>query len=552
MHEPTFLDSHVEPCPPEMALSVYVDRELEPEEARRVDVHLLHCRACREIVVALDEETVALRTALFAEESVEVERPAENVAESLVWSVGMAAAASFAGLGAGAWALVSLLPSDLDWLNPFDVGALFTLFFDTAVVLREQGPALYQFGVASAAILSASFLLTSSFTLAIRRLVSPRSAMMLLGLAYPIAWSAMPATAIEFLTDQETLTIEVDEVVEQTWFTTAESVEIEGTLRGDLMAFGDRVVIKGLLDGNLVSGARRIEIEGRVTGSIVTFGDRVRIAGEVDRNVYSAAGQTTLAEGGRVGGDLASVGDGLQVSGLVARDLMAYLDWLELRGEVGRDLVARVEEIDVVSTARIGRDLELYHREEPAQLVVDDAAMVGGETRIEPAESEHPGRWHRFSSTGFYVRFVLSWAAAFLAGLLIFRLAPWVLHGTFRTSRDLLRPLGVGFVTVFAVPIGLVLVGLTIVGLPIAIFGFAAFALCLYLAKIAVGSAVGLALLETPLEPRWRDFARPLVVGLLIVSVATEIPVLGWLVGFAVLLVGSGAVVLRVGERLRS
>lgn len=543
-----------EACPEEWTLSVYADRELDAEETRGVEAHLIGCRGCREVVLALDEEAAMLRRALAVEETSAAMPAPATAAERLAWDVGGALAVGGAALAAIGWGLAFFVPSDLDWLNPLDAAALFTLFFDTAALLREEGPALYQLVVASATLLGAAFLLTTSFGILTRRLAPSRGLSGLLlatGLASGLALVAPPpATALDVFHRDETMRIEAGEVVESTAISMAETVEIEGTLRGDLVALGDRVVVRGVIDGNLVTGARRVEVEGRVTGSVLAFGDRVRIAGEVGGSVFSAAGQTTLEDDGRVNRDVVAAGDGLLISGEVGRDLVAWIEWLELRGAVGRDLRVHVEEADLHPAARIGRDLEIRHREEREHVVIDETTTVGGETRIAEATYEHHRFGERFRSRDFYVSLLLSLVAGCLAGLLVFRLAPWLLAEVDRSGPALARALGVGFVTVFAAPIALVLVGITIVGLPIAVAGFAAYGLCFYLAKIAVGAGVGLALVGAPASSGWRDFVWPLVAGLTLVTVATALPFVGPLLAFLVRLVGMGLVVLRIRERI--
>ena len=51
-------------CLPELTYAIYVDGELSPEELRPVEAHLVTCRRCRELVVALREEAALLTGAL--------------------------------------------------------------------------------------------------------------------------------------------------------------------------------------------------------------------------------------------------------------------------------------------------------------------------------------------------------------------------------------------------------------------------------------------------------------------------------------------------------
>ncbi len=543
--------SDSEACPPEWMLSFYTDRELEGEDRRRAESHLVHCVACRERVLALDFEAGALRAALSLEERPEPARVRVTAAESTATGAGATIAASATSLVVLGGLFASPWPAALAWLNPLEGRNLFGLFFDVLEAFRNEGPALFQLTIASIALLSTAFLMTTCLTLILRRIQRQTGAalVLVLGIMGLSAVAPSPSSALELFFERESLELPAGEIVENTWITAADSVRIDGTLRGDLVAFGDRVVITGTVEGNVISGARRVEISGHVTGSTLTFGDRVQITGSIDHGAYSAAGQTTLGESGRIGGSFVALGDGLLAAGIVERDLFAYLDWLELKGKVARDVVTHIEQIDVLAGSRIGGDLEVHYSEDEERIVIDDSAEIAGEVRRVPDEPDSAMHLDRYSSADFYIYLVLSLAAAFVAGLVAYRLAPWLFSTIWRKPGDLLKPLGFGFVLIFAVPVGLLLIAVTIVGLPIALAGFATVALCLYLAKIVVAGMIGQTLLGKADKSSWREFALPLILGLGIVFTATSLPFVGGLVGFLTMLAGTGLIVLRVRDK---
>ena len=193
---------------------------------------------------------------------------------------------ALAALAALGWIGQTSLPSSFAWLNPFDLKTAFSLFFDTIFALRDDAPAIYQLILSTSALVSIAFLMTASFTLVSRRILGREiGSLLIVGSATLICLgSPTAANAIEFLFERDAEIVTANEVVEQTWVSSARNVMIEGTLRGDLIALGDRVVISGVLDGNLVTGARKIEVSGEVTGSIIAFGERVKISGNVHRN----------------------------------------------------------------------------------------------------------------------------------------------------------------------------------------------------------------------------------------------------------------------------
>jgi cytoskeletal protein CcmA (bactofilin family) len=542
-------------CLPEWIYSIYVDRELEPIEMRAVDAHLVRCRACRERVMALDDEAIALRLALREGEIAEPVARTVPPARGFVMGIGPAAAAVFLVLTVAGWLIETRIPSPIEWLNPFVLTGAFSMFFDTVFMVRDEAPALYQLVVSSAALLSVAFLLTTAFTSISRRLLGPGKTALLAGLAvssFHLA-SPPPASAVEFRIGDDTKeeVVPVGEVADQTWVTSAREVRIEGTLHGDLFVFAERVLISGELDGDLIAVARKVEVSGRVSGSVITLAERVQISGDVVGNVYSAAEQTEVAESGRVLRDLVAGGDGVELSGVVGRDAMTFGSWLEARGEIGRDLEARAERLEIMRSARIGRDLRARYFENEDDVVIDEGAAIGGEVTTEQVTMNHPSFRDRYSTRHFYVFTAVSIAAALLAGMVMFRFAPWLFRAGLGTAGEFFRAMAYGFVALVAVPIGLVILACTIIGIPLALIGLFAFGTCAYLAKIVVGAILGMAICGEPEASDWSGFGLPLIVGLGIVMVTMAIPYVGGVVGFVTLLVGLGVIADRLWERYR-
>ena len=551
--EPTRTRRSADACPPEWIYSVYVDRELEAVLLHETETHLVSCRSCRELVMSLEDEAGVLRSALRIEEVAEAPIVRAAPARGLAIGVGPAVAAAFVCLSALGWVLETRIPSPVEWLNPFELTGAFEMFFDTVFMLRDEAPAIYQLVLSSAALLSVASLLTASVTLLTRRLAkSNLAASLLLGSLVSAGMLSGPsASAIELLFEhgQEEIVIPEGEVVEESWVVMAEQVTIAGTLRGDLIVFAERVIISGELDGDLLGGARRIEISGRVTGSIGAFGERVRVSGKIDRNAYIGAEETLITESGEVGRDLIAGGDRVVLSGKIGRDVMTFSHWLEARGEIGGDLDAHAEFIDILDEANIGGDLHAKFFEGEENLTISPRAKIAGETTSELLDIERPHYMDRYRSGHFYIFKILSFAAAFLAGMVLFRFAPWIFGSHLDTGSEFFRALGYGFVAIVAAPLFLIVLAFTVVGIPLTIMGFVLFGMGAYFAKILVGGMIGMAIFGEPEEADWGGFGVPLAAGLGIVVVSMAIPFLGGIVGFVTLLTGLGMLIGRL--RLR-
>jgi len=140
-------------------------------------------------------------------------------------------------------------------------------------------------------------------------------------------------------------------------------------------------------------------------------------------------------------------------------------------------------------------------------------------------------------------------ARAFAVGLVLHLLFPGLFGGSVDTGRAFFLALGVGFVALLVVPVGLVLVGLTVVGLPLALMGLAVALAALYLAGIQVAAVVGRALVGGGDDVR--SFGLALLAGLAVLVVATRLPFVGGPLRVLVVLVGLGLLAERAWRAFR-
>ena len=191
-------------CPPEWTLSVYVDGELDAADMRDVDGHLVGCRACREVVVALRDEAAAM-TAAFSLGDVEAKaRASAPVApRDLAFGTGTIVIGTLAALTVFGSLLAIRIPAALGWLNPFELGGTFAMLFDAVSLARQQAPGLYQLAVGAAGLLGTAFVLTTSFTLATRRLAGGGPLAALLCAFGLSAFAPAQAQAIALFIDDE-------------------------------------------------------------------------------------------------------------------------------------------------------------------------------------------------------------------------------------------------------------------------------------------------------------------------------------------------------------
>ena len=142
------------------------------------------------------------------------------------------------------------------------------------------------------------------------------------------------------------------------------------------------------------------------------------------------------------------------------------------------------------------------------------------------------------------IRAIFSYAGALVVGILLLVIFPGFFRATLREAGSIGLPIGIGALAltagVFLTIIGILLV---FIGVGAGVAGAMAYAPILYVAQVFVGAWLGNKIMGVP-PPVTSAMIGRMAVGLLIVRVAGFIPILGGFVWLAVLLWGTGAVLL--------
>ncbi len=535
-------------CFPESTYVFFVDDELSGDERRAVQTHLVQCRRCRGLVVALEEEGHLLADTLHERErrsfrsAPRAAPPPRELALGLLPTVGLGVVA-LAVLG---WVFEAQLPTGAAWLNPFRLQGAFEMVFDLLFVIRDEMPGLLEFLVSLAALASVAMLLLLLVSMLSRRLGGTTVAFGVVLLA--LVSAAAPSRALDLRFHEDEVAVAAGETVSETMIVNADTVRIDGVVDGDLIVvLAERLILRGEVRGNVFCSARTIEVSGKIEGNLHGIGEKVRIDGEVGGNLYSVSELVTLADDGQVKRDSTHVAAGATLDGRIGRDLFFLGDWIELRGTVDRNMETRGERVSLLDEARVDGDLDAMFWQDGKEVEMAPGAAVSGEVRT--SVSKHgPETWSdRFGRGSFYALLVIRLGAAFLFGMLLHWLVPRLFDVHLATAGDLARSLGVGFLVAVTTPFALVLVGITLVGIPLAVAALLTLLVALYVSAILIAAILGSQLTGARGEG-WQSFALALLAGLAVVIVATEVPFVGTPLKIIVLLTGLGLLV----ERLRS
>lgn len=530
-------------CFDELTYAIYADGELSDEQRVDVESHLMSCRACRELVVALGNEAELfgevlherLRTPVVVSEHA----PARGMAIGLGPTL-LAAAIVISALG---WLLDTATPMASRWLGPFSPRGAYDMAFDVIFLLRDEAPGALAIATAIASMASASALLTFLLGALLRRFPGSGAyglCLLLLVLALPTEGRAHFG-----FHEHDNFELAAGETHDGTLFISAEDADIDGVVEGDLVVFAHTLTVRGEVRGNVLAISRTYEQPGKVDGTVHVGAGRTHIGGEVTANLYAFSEDLTLADSARIGRDAAVAVDRGVIEGSIGRDLYAGGDQIELRGQVERHLRAHALRVALLDDAHVKGDLTTM-LPEGKEVELSSGARVDGEASTNVRDDESQPRFGGWADARHWGLLVLHIAAGFLVAMLLHWLMPGFFASRVANAADFFRSLGVGFVVVVAAPCALILLALTLVGIPLSVIGLAFYLTSIYVGLLLVSFLVGTTLLD-PGES-WTSFGLALLAGLAIVVLLVHLPIVGVPFRIVATLVGAGLVT----ERLRA
>lgn len=312
----------------------------------------------------------------------------------------------------------------------------------------------------------------------------------------------------------------------------------EGETVGGLDLLAGSLVVRGTVDGDVtgVAGSVRVAAGGVVTGSVDLAAGAVDIDGTVQGDVDVAAGSVSVGPDGVVGGTLVVGAESLLLAGTVRGDV-----------EAGAERVTVTETTVVDGTLRYDADA--------AYTQADGATVAGGAVAVANLggggflDGLGDGFGDGLGAAGWL--FSAYWAVAtFLVGAVTLYAFPRFTGTVAGTVAD--RPLvsgGVGLLGLVGGPVLALALAVTVVGLPASLLVLMLFGLAVFVGAVLAEYAVGSWLLSlADVENRY----AALVVGVVVVAVLAQLPVVGWVLNPVVLLLGFGALLLALRASYRA
>ncbi len=523
-------------CPNELTCSRFVDNGLDATEHQTVSAHIRECRACRTLVDSLTAERKLLREAMQtagADGVIPAFIPRPTIPSLLVW-LGWTAVALW-GVGVVWLSLADTLtlPAWLSWISPTAIGTGIQVLVST--LLPGSTPMDLADGLlASTRSVVIAIAAIAGFGWLVRNQPGASgTALLAFCLLGPLLAAAPESHAFDLRRDEQRVIVGPDEVIDDTLIVTSEDVLIEGTVTGDLIVAGETIRIRGRIDGLVIAMGESVQLEGTFGGSVLGLGETVDVrTATLASNLFGAGERITVQQDVEIRGNAAAAGEEVSLHGAIGKDLISAGGRVTLLGSVGGSMRGYAGKVELTDSARIAGNLTLRVENADA-VVIDPGAVVSGSTEIESWPEER----NRFLTIDFYLGKVLQVLAAFLTGLVLFRFVPALADVELAGSTEALVTAGIGALALIATPVLSVVAILTLIGAPLGIMTFLIWLAALYAAGIVISGYAGRLLL-----PGAEGRAIPLLLGLVLLVVLSNLPFIGGPVKLVVGILGLGMI----------
>jgi len=331
----------------------------------------------------------------------------------------------------------------------------------------------------------------------------------------------------------ETVSVAEGQSVSGDFYVAAGTINISGLVEEDALLLGGQVTVNGSITDNAFIVGGNVDIHGTVGDDLRIIGGEVTIAEPVAGDVAIVGGSVNILSSASIGGDLLIYGGDVVVEGPIAGDLLGSVSNLRLDAFVGGGVDVRVTNLVLGDQANLEGGL-VYNSFNIVERSLN--AVVSGEVvRNDPIVSMPES-----SRFGFLIPSLLS----------LFSILSWYL-----VSRKTLsvvvdkaivkspKPVLIGFALFFLAPIAAIILISSMIGSVIGLAILFSYLLTISLAVIVIPAVLGHTLMMAFTKTNGRINLLSILIGILVMTVLSQLPIIGPVFIFVLLLISIGALV---------
>lgn len=359
-----------------------------------------------------------------------------------------------------------------------------------------------------------------------------------------IFFNLAPAvSAQENTRSSDVTTLGKGEVINRDYFAADKKVVLSGTVNGDAYLAGKDILVDGTVNGDLLVAGGDVNISGEVAGNIRAAGGSIYISGKTGKNLTIMGGSVHISDSANVSGSLAGASGSLQIYSPIGKEANIAAGTLVLGSNVGKDFSVIGGDITLSSQAKVNGNVTYLSRK---QADISPAAVISGQVthNLPPSRlSEKKQETKTFLSNFRLSVIALNFLSSLVVGLIFIWLAPNLTRKTVDliSSRPL-PSLGVGFGTLILAPIAALLMVITLIGIPLGLLVLLAYFFDIFLVKLFISIFIGERLV-TLIKQRTSLYFM-FFIGLIIYTLLTALPKLGFFISLLGILFGLGAFIM--------
>lgn len=343
--------------------------------------------------------------------------------------------------------------------------------------------------------------------------------------------------------------ISADEQVDGNLFGAAETIIVDGDVDGDIIVAGGMVVVNGNVAGDVIAAGGQVKIFGPVQGDIRVAGGSVYLDSVVGKNATVFGGDIIFGNDAIIGSSLMVFAGNFDFRGSIGKDMNAVVGAARINGRVGEDVTLKVGDSDqfvLGSQSWIGGDLT-YYSDSLAE--VTSGATINGEVIQKSFKNKTVKRVKVFGLgliTAWAVFVGIQLIGMLLLGLFLLWAIPKHLEKARKALDSSFWPAFVwGLLAMALTPIVSLLLAFSLIGFPIAMFLMILYVLAGLYGMILISLYLGEKILKKVSKRHWRGVSSywSMTVGVLVVIIMVNIPILGLLIKCFLVAAGMGGLI---------
>jgi cytoskeletal protein CcmA (bactofilin family) len=329
--------------------------------------------------------------------------------------------------------------------------------------------------------------------------------------------------------------------VDDDYYAAGGTIDINALISGDVVVAGGELFIGHDIKGDVIAAGGSINLRGDIQDDVRVAGGDILIDANIGDDLIASGGRINVSSSSAVAGEAWLAGGDVNIAGKVNNNVYIGAGSVRISGFVHGDVTIEAGEIHILEGAFI--DGSLLYRS-PHEAIIHTDARISGDIIYEQVEWERP-----HSGAGIF--FVIT---MIVASIVLYKLFPvFTMSTVARISGDPLKSLGAGFLILILTPLTAALLMAIVVG-----FWVGLSIMALYLVALIVGYLSACFFVSDWVAKRFnKDISTTgrrfisVALAIIVLGLLSNIPLIGGLLNFVLLLLGLGAVMMQLKEVYR-